>query len=234
MIAHLRRTLKDLSERQAVAAVGEFASALAHEVRNPLSAMRLNLQHLDEQLTNQPELRPGVSQALRDIDRLEKTVAGALRVARTGNMAMSAIELRPVMEAALSSAAPEFALRRAVLERNWPVADNVIVRGNAAALEQVFLNLLLNAAQAMEPGGRAGVDVKRVDARVVVTVWDTGSGMNDDERARVFEPFYSTKQEGSGLGLTVAKRIVTAHRGAIDVESAPGAGARVRIALPAG
>jgi signal transduction histidine kinase len=149
-------------------------------------------------------------------------------------MAMSAIELRPAMEAALSSAAPEFAARHAVLERNWPDAANVSVRGNAAALEQVFLNLLLNAAQAIEPGGRAGVDVERVDARVVVTVWDTGKGMSDDERARVFEPFYSTKQEGSGLGLTVAKRIVTAHRGTIDVESAPGAGTRVRIALPAG
>ena len=232
MTESLRSTLRALSQRQAVAAVGEFASALAHEVRNPLSAIRLNMQHLEERLASQSELRPGVAQALRDIDRLDRTVAGALRVARSGTMELEALEVRPVIEAAMRTALPEFSNRQAVLQPLPSALPAIRVRGNAAALEQVLLNLLLNAAQALDPGGRAEIAIILDATNVTIAIRDYGRGMSSDAKARVFKPFFSTKPEGSGLGLTIARRIVTAHRGAIGVDSELGEGTVVRVTLP--
>jgi signal transduction histidine kinase len=220
MVESLRKTLAQLSQRQAVAAVGEFASALAHEIRNPLSALRLNLQHVEERLENQPKLQEPVRHALRDIARLESTVAGALRLARTGTMSMESFVLGSALEAATRVLRPEAVRRNVCLE--GPAFQPVMVRGNAAALEQLFLNLLLNAVEATPAGGSVGVTVTLVDGEVCVDVWDTGSGFAPEANARAFEPFFTTKAEGTGLGLSVAKRIATAHGGRIAIESRAG------------
>jgi signal transduction histidine kinase len=232
MTESLRRTLAELSQRQAVAAVGEFASALAHEIRNPLSAIRLNLQHVDERIAPDAPMRTPLGQALRDINRLEGTVAGALRVARTGQMAMEITDLRVPLEAAARAAAGEFARREARLEPLPDTLGGIRVRANGAALEQLFLNLLLNAAQASAPGARAGVRVDVAGEHVTVAVWDMGTGFASEARDRAFDPFYTTRAEGTGLGLTVARRIATAHGGTIEIESTIGAGATVRVQLP--
>ena len=232
MTLSLRRTLDELSAQSAVAAVGEFATALAHEVRNPLSAIRLNLQHLQEKARAHAELGLPIANALRDIERLERTVASALRIARSGRGTREALDLWPVLLAAARAAQPQFAARNATLagfetESHTPLR----VRGDAAALEQLFLNLLLNAAQALPEGGAAGLSIEQPPDGLVVTVWDRGKGMSEATRRRVFEPFYSTKPEGTGLGLTLAQRIVAAHRGRIELESQEGEGTRVRVTL---
>jgi signal transduction histidine kinase len=220
MVESLRRTLAQLSQRQAVAAVGEFASALAHEVRNPLSAIRLNLQHVEERLDGHTALGEPVRHALRDIARLENTVASALRLARTGTMAMDTLALAAVIDSAVRVARPE-ALRRGI---DLDAADlpRLEVRGNAAALEQLFLNLVLNGIEAAPRGGRVGVEVRAVGSDVDVRVWDTGPGFSAEGRERAFEPFFTTKAEGTGLGLSVAKRIATAHGGHVSIEAAEG------------
>ena len=233
MTENLRRTLRVLSQRQAVTAVGEFASALAHEVRNPLSAMRLNLQHVEERLPGDDELRVPVAHSLRDIDRLERTVAGVLRVARSGRMLLEPTDLWTAIDAAARAAEPELLARDATLE--LPASEHrtrTTVRGDAAALEQVFLNLLLNAIQALPRGGRCGVDVTSGEREVIATVWDEGSGMTEEQQRRAMEPFFSTKPEGTGLGLSTSHRIVAAHHGTLYMESAVGAGTRVRVSLP--
>ena len=218
MVDSLRRTLGQLSQRQAVAAVGEFASALAHEIRNPLSAMRINLQRVEEQLEARPTLCEPVRQTLRDIGRLESTVAGALRLARTGTMSMEPLALDEVIGAALRVVRPA-ATQRGLLLCASP-RSGARVRGNAAALEQLFLNLLLNAVEATPrgAGGSVGVDVHEDGATVHVNVWDTGEGFPDSVRERAFEAFATTKPEGTGLGLSVAKRIAVAHGGRIEIE----------------
>jgi signal transduction histidine kinase len=233
MVESLRNTLRALSQRQAVAAVGEFAAALAHEVRNPLSAIKLNLQHAQEKAGAASELHAPVSHALRDVERLERTVAGALRVARSGRMPMETVDLWTTIAASARTARPEFDRLGATIELP-PERDRdaIQLRGDAAALEQLFLNLLLNAAQAVPPGGSAGVVSAVHDARVDVTVWDTGTGMTPEERERAFQPFYSTKPEGTGLGLTLARRIAAAHGGSIALDGSPGEGTRVCVSLP--
>ncbi len=231
MTENLRRTLEELSRQQSLAAVGEFAAQLAHEVRNPLSSIRIDLQRAEEKLAT-PGERELVGRALRSVERLEATVTGALRVARSGRVSRQPLDLRPVLEAAMRGAEPEFKNNGVRLEPLGDRAEHISVSGDAAALEQVFLNLLLNAAQAHENGGRAGVTIETGDRAVEVLVWDDGIGIPSEIRDQMFDPFYSTKDEGTGLGLAIAQRIVVAHSGDLVVDSAPGKGTTVRVRLP--
>jgi signal transduction histidine kinase len=231
MTDHLERTLAQLSQRESLVAVGQFASELAHEVRNPLTSIRVDLQHVEEQLPADSPLRPIQQGALEEIERLDATVAGVLRLARSGRIELQAIDLLPPLRAAMRAALPEFESRGARLDGDLPLAV-VEIQGDAPALQQVFLNLLLNAAQALATGGRAAVSVQNGDHEVAVEFTDNGPGIAPDVLSRIREPFYSTKREGSGLGLAIAERIVQAHGGTLDIESAPGAGTRVTVRLP--
>lgn len=232
MTESLRRTLAALSERQAIAAVGEFASALAHEIRNPLSAIKLNLQHVEERLTD-ARLREPIRNTLRDIARLDTTVAGALRLARTGRMPMSSVALEGIVASAARAALPDPAGRGLTLEVGANgTSESAYVMGNAAALEQLLLNLLLNAADATPSGGRIGVNIGADNGHVTIDVWDTGCGLAPEAAARAFEPFFTTKAEGTGLGLSIAKRIVDAHHGHIRLGPREGGGTVVRVNLP--
>jgi signal transduction histidine kinase len=232
MIASLRNTLKQLSERQALAAVGEFASTLSHEVRNPLTSIRLDLQRVQERLPDEPRLRDPLARALSGVERLNHIVTGSLRIARSGRIDAEPVDLHAAVEAAIHRAEPEFIAKAARLERGTREHDPLVLSGDAGALEQLFLNLLLNAAQASPPGGRADVRIERNDGMASVFIRDQGHGMSADEIARAFEPFYSTKREGTGLGLAIARRIARAHGGDVDLTSEPGTGTTVLIRIP--
>jgi signal transduction histidine kinase len=235
MTESLRRTLAELSQRQALAAVGEFAAALAHEVRNPLTAIRIDLQRIEEKLLPaDARLREPLADVLAAVHRLDRTVSGSLRIARSGRISLEPVELAGVLESARRGAAPEFLARGAAVEPPPPEADGVRLRGDAAALGQLFLNLLLNAAQALGPGGRAGIAVASEPTAVAVSVWDTGPGIPASELPRIFEPFYTTRPDGTGLGMAIAQRIAAAHGGEIRVESTPGVGTCVEVRLPTG
>ncbi|MEK7668817.1 MAG: ATP-binding protein [Gemmatimonadota bacterium] len=227
----LERTLRELSRRESLAAVGEFASSLAHEVRNPLSAINLDLQRLAERASD-PGTAEALGQVLRTVARLNASVTGALRLARSGRVAREAVDLSVPLMAAIRSAESEFRARQAQLECPALRSASITVRGDAAALEQVFLNLLLNSAQALGPDGRAGVELATGERDVTVSLWDTGCGIPTDDLGRVREPFFTTRPEGTGLGMTIAQRIVEAHGGDLTIESEVGQGTTVRVRLP--
>ena len=147
-------------------------------------------------------------------------------------MEMQAVDLRVPLNAAYRGAALEFAARDAMLEPLTNGSPPMCVNGNSAALEQLFLNLLLNSAQALDPGGRAGVELSTSSTDHTLIVWDTGRGLTGEARARAFEPFYSTKAEGTGLGLAIVKRVVSAHAGRVEIEGVSSGGTRVRVTLP--
>jgi signal transduction histidine kinase len=231
MTDSLQQTLRRLAQRESLAAVGEFAASLAHEIRNPLSAVRLDLQRATEHSTD-PDSQRLIERTLRSIERLAATVTGALQVARSGKIERGAVDLRKPLAAAMESAQPEFAERGATLERLSDGMTALLVEGDAAALEQLFLNLLMNAAQALDAGGHAGVSVARNAGSIVVSVWDSGSGFSADALERLFEPFFSTKADGTGLGLAVAQRIAAAHGGDIEVEPRQPCGTTMRVRLP--
>lgn len=232
MTESLRGTLRRLSQREALAAVGEFASSLSHEVRNPLTAIRIDLQRLDETLPAESPLRTNLQRALREVRRLDSTVTGALRVARSGKVTMHLIDLRVPLDRALEVARPAFEGRRVNLRPTEIGPDPLAVWGDEGALEQVFLNVLLNAAQALDVEGEAGVSVTVNAGSAQVDIWDTGAGIDPEHVAQVFDPFVSTKPDGTGLGLSMARQIVVAHGGSIGIDSAVEAGTTVSIQIP--
>ena len=149
MTTTLDRTLSKLAEREAQAAMGEFAASLAHEVRNPLTAIRLDMQMVEEQLQALPDLREAQQRALDEIVRLDETVGRGLDTARKGQMGVRWVSIAVPLEAAVRAAAPAFAAAGAKLQapvEAWPAAE---IRGEPGSLEQLFLNILLNAAQAL-------------------------------------------------------------------------------------
>ena len=232
MTESLRGTLRELSQRRALAAVGEFASALAHEIRNPLTSIRLDLQLVQEKIPADSRGHGPLARALKEIERLNRTVSDGLKVARSGRIQLERIDLREPLEVAAHAARPEFDARRARMEPPQVNGKPVWVNGDSAALKQLFLNLLINAAQALAPGGRAGTRVETTEEHVTVAIWDNGPGIPADKLRQVWEPFYSTKEEGTGLGLAISQRIVAAHGGEIDIDTAAEHGTTFRIRLP--
>ena len=231
MTRSLQRTLRRISQQEAAAAVGSFAASLAHEVRNPLSAVRLDLERAREEVTGEGVLATLLDRALHQIERLDATVSGSLRIARSGNVPMTPLDVRDPISAAVAAARPDFAARGARLDPSLP-PDPLMVHGNSAALEQLLLNLLLNAAAALPAQGSASVEARLLDDAVEITVRDDGRGITPDELDRVFDPFYTTREDGTGLGLTIVRRIADAHGAELSIESQPGVGTTIRLSLP--
>jgi len=232
MTGNLKISLQELADSRALAAVGEFAAQLAHEIRNPLSAVRLDLQMVEEGLPESSRLREIQERVLAEIERLDVTLSGALRTAHSGRAARDLVDLREPLGAAVTSA------RTTARQRGLEVVtrgcdEPAWVQGDAAALEQIFLNLLLNAVEASDAGGRVEVSLSSTDADVVIAVADLGVGIAPQDLPRIYDPLYTTRRDGSGLGLTIAHRLVMAHGGRIEIESEVGAGTVVRVLLPA-
>ncbi|MFL5620052.1 MAG: sensor histidine kinase [Gemmatimonadaceae bacterium] len=231
MTESLRATLQKLSQREAVAAVGEFAASLAHEVRNPLTSIRLDLERARERLEDPRRAEELIGRALVEIDRLDAAVGGSLRIARSGSLTLSEIDVRLPLRAALHAARPAFAAHAAHLDVVDSPEGHLVVRGNAGALEQLFLNLLLNAAEAVPPGGRARVVVQPRPDGVCISVEDDGPGILPELLGRVREPFYTTKEHGTGLGLSIAQRISDAHGAELRLQSVAGSGTSALVIL---
>jgi signal transduction histidine kinase len=232
MTENLQQVLQKLSQQEAVAAVGEFAASLAHEVRNPLTSVSVDLQRTQRKIETEPEeARALVERALGEIERLNESVSDFLRVARSGRVILTPVDLRLPLEAAVRAAEPHFQTKGATLEYATP-AESICVQADVGAIEQLVLNLLLNSADELDAGGRAGLAVEVRESAVRVSIRDDGPGIAPDQLGKMFEPFFTTKEEGTGLGLTVAQRIARAHGSELQVESAPGSGTTFHFTLP--
>jgi signal transduction histidine kinase len=169
---------------------------------------------------------------LRGVDRLQHTVSGALRIARSGQVARTPVDLLVPRDAALHASDPEMDTAGARVEVD-PGDAPLVVLGDAAALEQLFLNLLLNAAQAFDaPGGLVRVRASADATHARIEVEDTGRGMSSETLAAAFEPFVTTRAQGTGLGLAIARRIAAAHGGELSLESGLGAGTTAAVTIP--
>jgi signal transduction histidine kinase len=232
MTVSLRNTLRELSQREALAAVGQFAASLSHEVRNSLTSVRVDLQRAEEKLDGDSAAGALVARALGKVNRLDAAVTGALRVARSGDLVLRPTDLGAAVGAAVQVAEAEFSSRG--VELHWePPHPTVWVEGDAGALEQLTLNLLLNAAQATSAGGDVRVAIGRDATQIRLSVRDTGTGIAADQLGRVVLPFQTTKERGTGLGLPIARQITAAHRGELAIETEEGRGTTVTVRLPA-
>jgi signal transduction histidine kinase len=232
MSASLEQTLERATQRETLAALGEYAASLAHEVRNPLTAMRLDLERAAERIDEGDPSNALVGRALAQLDRLDASLSGALKLARTGSLDLARVDIRAPVEAAMRAAEPRFLERGAMLDvERWP-NHSVTAHADTAAVEQLILNLLLNAADALGDGGAAHVSIDEKADTIHICVLDDGEGIPPDLLTRVFQPLYSTRPEGTGLGLPIARRIVRAHGGDLMLESEPGRGTSATAILP--
>jgi signal transduction histidine kinase len=228
--AELERAQRKLVQRERLAAIGELSAVIAHEVRNPLAVVFNSLGSLQRILRPQGDVRLLLDVIQEEADRLNRTVGDLLDFARPSEPSPRPEPLERLVEEALGAAVAQPPEGLAVRREHDPALPAVPVDGRQ--LRQALVNLLVNAVQAMPRGGTLSVRTARDGAHVRLEVCDTGPGVPEGMRQRVFEPFYSTKATGTGLGLAVVRRIAESHGGSAEVLDAPGGGARFVLRLP--
>jgi signal transduction histidine kinase len=222
-----------LTEAERLAAVGELAASVAHEIRNPLAAIVNAASLLEQEETLTPGERSGTLEAVKkETRRLNGILSDFLAFARPRDVKRLKGDIRQVVDhvAALVSENPACSEGARTIVKVDPAVPPFAF--DADQLTQVLWNVAINGMQAMDGCGELHIDVARDNGDVVIAVSDTGRGIPPEDRQRVFEPFYSKKRGGTGLGLSIARRIIAAHRGRIDVESTLGQGSRFMIRLP--
>lgn len=235
----LREAQARLLQSERLAAIGRMAAHVSHEVRNPLSSIGLNVELLEEELREaNPETRELLSAVHREIERLGAVTEEYLRVARLPNPHLLPEFVPDVLRGAVQLLRRELASVGVRIELDL-AEDLPLVAMDEAQMRQVLINLLKNAREAMPNGGvvRIVASVARAiaggEGGVELRVCDDGVGMSDEQKERIFDLFYTTKQRGSGLGLPLTQQIVVAHGGTIRCESTPGQGTVFTLFLPA-
>lgn len=219
------------------AEISQLAGGLAHEIRNPLSTLSLNLGLLAEDFQN-PEtprdrrVMQRVERLRREVQRLHDILENFLRFARRQDLQLAPADLNTLVEELCDFYEPQASIQGIVV-RSAFAPDLPRVPLDADLFKQAVLNLMLNAEHAMAEGGELIMTTRRDGPWIVLDVTDTGIGMPEDVQAKIFDPFYSTRPAGSGLGLPTTRKIVEAHGGTIEVQSVPGKGSRFSLRLPA-
>jgi len=212
--------------------VGRLTAGVAHEMKNPLNAMTIHLELLKQKLAAGKPALTHVEIIESEIRRLDERIQGFLKFVRPDEVSFGPVGVASLLSSVAEAVHPE--AQRAGVAIEQACADgSLAVEGDAAQLRDVFLNLAQNAIQAMPKGGRltlsCGADPNR---RVRVRVEDTGVGIAPENLTKIFELYYTTKERGTGLGLSMVYRTIQIHNGDIDVESTVGVGTSFIVVLP--
>jgi len=225
-----------LRKAERLSAIGELGAVLAHEIRNPLASIKGTAEILKD------DLRPGdrkyefLEILVKESERLNRVVEDFLRMARPQPVIMGNCDLMAELNNVITLVSAEARKREVRLELK-PAALPVI-EGDPEKLRQAFLNIILNGLQATPPDGSVTITVSLEEAKasrsgsIELSFSDTGPGIEADKMERIFEPFYTSKEGGTGLGMAITRKIIEGHGGRIEVMSEPGAGADFRIHLP--
>ena len=235
-IEQLRQLNEQLIRTEKLAATGTLAAGVAHEVNNPLASISSLIQILQTRADTSAEARELLRLVSTQVARITQVLRDMMEFARAREPRRAPLDVASALDASLRLASFDKAFGKLVVAKDFD-AHAPLVEADADQLQQVFLNLLLNARDAMPDGGEVGVKTlydKRA-GEISIEVADTGAGISPEHRARIFDPFFTTKPAGAGtgLGLAVCYGIITAHGGRIEVEPNNGRGTRVRVHLPA-
>jgi PAS domain S-box-containing protein len=231
--AELQRMQERLAQNEKIAALGRMAAQVAHEVRNPLTGLRLYAMHLRGKIIDRLSADEAAlcEKILQNIDHLSNTTEQILNVARPLSLNMQPRRIEPLVGDVLQLLDSQLKSSRVEVKLDFDEAAPPVML-DEPSIRSALVNLLLNAIQSMPTGGALSVSTRAQGDWLVLLITDTGSGMTQEQLAQVFEPFYTTKSRGLGLGMPYAKRVVEQHRGSIRLESKPSEGTRVEIRLP--
>ena len=218
-----------LSRAENLAAMGQLTATLAHEIKNPLAIIRGSAQRLGKL---EPEAQRMADFVVEESDRLTQTVTRYLRFARgESSQAKQGGDAMAALQATLDLLQGEFRDRQVSLDRAGSLAAAPVALDDES-LKQVYLNLVLNALESMPEGGRLEVAVAERKGTIEVTIADTGAGIPPETLRQIAKPFFTTKAQGSGLGLFLSRRLLESVGGTLQIESEVGRGTRCRVLLP--
>ena len=233
-ITEFKELEKKYYETQKLAAIGQLSAGIAHEVRNPLSSIKMSLQILEKRLQPEGNDLRRFQIAQREVEHLAELVNDVLIFAKPVDPKKRSHEVKRVVENALEMA------EKLIADKNITVAtayadDLPAFFVDGAMMEQVLLNLFRNAIEAMENNGHLTISagIQENDSRyIVLGIQDEGCGMDEDEVSNIFNPFFTRKKYGTGLGMTHVKKIIDLHQGNIEIVSKKGQGTRIILSLP--
>jgi len=233
-LSQIRKTTK--THLHEVEDIARLVGVLAHEIKNPLSTIKVNLRLISEQLQSP---NPGESEkALRKIavveketGRLEQIIEAFMRYTEKRELSLTSTDINELVSDMVDFYNPQ-AQSHSITIREGRYSGKLICKADADMLKQVLLNLFINAQQAMSDGGELIIKTRKQARHAVIELSDTGSGIGLAKLQHIFEPYYSSRPQGKGLGLATARKIIEAHNGTIKVESEVGKGTMFTIKLP--
>ncbi|MEA3486725.1 MAG: ATP-binding protein, partial [Thermodesulfobacteriota bacterium] len=230
-ITELKVLEKKFYESQKLAAVGQLSAGIAHEVRNPLSSIKMSLQLLEKRMQPEGNNSKRFKIAGREVEHLEKLVNDLFLYAKPSEPQKKPSDIKNILDHALAMT------EKSVSDKNVRVEMNIAkdlppLDADPAMLEQAFLNIYLNAIDAMEKGGKLSISARKTEGQVLVEVRDNGCGISSEDMSHIFNPFFTKKKYGTGLGLTQIKKIIDLHQGTIIISSKEGKGTSVAMTFP--
>lgn len=234
--------LKKMYRTDRLATLGELAAGAAHEIRNPLTAIRSTIQYLSKDFSADPVKSEMVTELISEVERINKIVQGLLSFARPSDLNTSDINIEQLINQTLLLVTNTLRKQNVEVEFEY-FTDNTTIQGDAEQLKQVFLNIILNAVEAMgkNPPERSrtliisiekGTPINTHSRYLIISFEDNGKGIEQKNIENVFNPFFTTKEEGTGLGLAICYGIINRHEGEIEVKSVPDKGTCMNIKLP--
>jgi signal transduction histidine kinase len=211
--------------------LGQLSTTIAHEIRNPLGSISLNFQYLASRLEIPDPHKKTFRSIEQGIARIQNIINGILDFARPVPLALKKTNLHKVLDSSLNAVKHELEQAGIRLEKNYQAAHRH-VQIDANLMGQVFVNLFLNAKDAMAPGGQLRIHTASNEKFLAVQIADTGKGIPPEHLEKIYDPFFTTKTDGIGLGLAVVARIVEQHQAQIAAESKVGQGTKFIITLP--
>jgi len=235
----IQKTSSDLSKTEAqlirsekLAALGQLAAGIAHEIRNPLTSINILIHSLTENLPTEDSRWEDLKVIEEEILRINEIVDQFLRFAKPAPPLLVKAEVVSIVEETLQLLRPQIEKQRILVQKEFQSLPPILM--DREQMKQVILNLLLNGVQAMPKGGHLSLKghIQEADHWIKLSIQDSGIGIPPEDIGRLFDPFFSTKEGGVGLGLSIAHRIIDQHRGKIEVESALGKGTLFTVWLP--
>lgn len=228
-LTELKRMAEEIKRKEKWATIGELSANIAHEIRNPLASLKGSIEMLSESAVSPEQKEKLMLIATSEMDRLNRIIVDFLTYSRPSALDVTECDLADILDKTLdlinSRNSSGVVIRKSYI-------SPLVVKADPLKLEQVFLNLGLNAIEAMPHGGALEVSASSRQDDVEITFRDSGAGIAPDVHEKVFYPFFTTKTQGTGLGLSIAYRIIEDHGGKVALTSSPGAGATFRILMP--
>ncbi|OGU15222.1 MAG: hybrid sensor histidine kinase/response regulator [Geobacteraceae bacterium GWC2_53_11] len=226
----LHNAQEEIVQSEKLAAMGYLSAGMAHEIRNPLNSISLFIQ-LMRQTTTEPDQLEYQAKILKEVERIDVIIRRLLDASRRARVISSNVQINQVIDNAIESFSPQIETKKIQVDRQYHCIPSPIT-ADPDELEQIFTNLFLNAMDAMSGGGRLTIELFEKNSRVIVRVGDSGAGIAEDVLPSIFEPFFSTKNRGTGMGLPVAQRIARMYEGNMEVESSTPEGTTFRLEFP--